>query len=250
MNLEVTPIQIRLQEAVKCRSEYLEIFGYINSVSTNSSSDEMSSSDRNAQNIWKSYQTWCGSDRSTNHPSAHARYLISSNSLYMSLQTAVSKKPRYFKIRYKGTLKRERDSLSHLSTCLGGRRRGNDCAWRERQSSVALFEPLRIHRSNELLSLFLVIPATKRPEYDPDGIAYDPSFEASKSSMMMTATTSTVVMSTTIVMPTLDDSPTRPVNGTAAKRPFRKGSRSIHLPLPFNPDFLFLQKFSSVSSLV
>jgi hypothetical protein len=101
MYIELAPIQMRLQEAMKCRSEYLEIFGYLNSIATNVSSDD-AVSDKNSKNMWKSYHTWCGADRSTNHPSTHARYLISSNSLYLSLQTAVSKKPRYFKIRYKG----------------------------------------------------------------------------------------------------------------------------------------------------
>ncbi len=97
MYIELAPIHIRLQEASKCRSEYLEIFGYLNSISNNTISEKTSNT------IWKSYHTWCGSERSTNNPSPNTRYLISSNSLYMSLQTAVSKKPRYFKIRYKGT---------------------------------------------------------------------------------------------------------------------------------------------------
>jgi hypothetical protein len=102
MYIELAPIQLRLQEAVKCRSEYLEVFGYLNAASPNVSTIDDGHSDRNGKNIWKSYYTWCGADRSTNHPSPTARYLISSNSLYMSLQTAVSKKPRQFKIRYKG----------------------------------------------------------------------------------------------------------------------------------------------------
>jgi len=96
MYIELAPIHIRLQEAIKCRSEYLEIFGYLNSVSNNTRSE------KNSNTIWKSYHTWCGSEGSANNPSPNTRYLISSNSLYMSLQTAVSKKPRYFKIRYKG----------------------------------------------------------------------------------------------------------------------------------------------------
>lgn len=100
MYIELTPIQIRLQDAVKCRSEYLEIFGYINGLTNNSSSHLTSSKDSKA--IWKSYHTWCGPERSTNGPAANSRYLISSNLLYMSLQTGVSKKPRFFKIRYKG----------------------------------------------------------------------------------------------------------------------------------------------------
>ena len=101
MYIELTPVQLRLQEAMKCRSEYIEIFGYINSISSNTSSDGIQS-DKTSRDVWKSYHTWCGADRSTNHPSANSRYLISSNSLYMSLQTGFSKKPRYFKLRYKG----------------------------------------------------------------------------------------------------------------------------------------------------
>ncbi|CAF2808394.1 unnamed protein product [Rotaria sp. Silwood2] len=100
MYIELAPIQIRLHEAIKCRSEYLEIFGYINSQSNNSFPDDMVSN-KNSKNIWKSYYTWCGAGHSTNNQLPNARYLISSNSLYMSLQTSVSKKARYFKIRYK-----------------------------------------------------------------------------------------------------------------------------------------------------
>jgi hypothetical protein len=95
MYIELSPIEIHLQEAIKCRSEYIEIFGY------NSLSDD-NNLDKNTDNKWKAYHTWCGADRSLNNPIPNARYLIPSNSLHMSLQTAVSKKPRYFKIRYKG----------------------------------------------------------------------------------------------------------------------------------------------------
>jgi hypothetical protein len=100
-NIELAPIQIRLQEAMKCRSEYLEVLGYLNSPSNNPSSDD-TVSDRSTKNNWKLYHTWCGADRSANNPPVNTRYLISSNLLYMSLQTAVSKRPRHFKIRYKG----------------------------------------------------------------------------------------------------------------------------------------------------
>ena len=88
MYIELSPIQIQLQDAYKCRAEYLEIFGY-------------DSSDPKDNNIWKAYHTWCGTDRSSNSPLPNARYLIASNSLYMSLQTTVSRKSRHFKIRYK-----------------------------------------------------------------------------------------------------------------------------------------------------
>lgn len=91
MYIELSAIQVQLQEAITCRSEYLEIFGY-------DSSDQRTT---NENNIWKSYYTWCGTSRSLNNPLANARYLITSNSLYIALQTAVSKKPRHFKIRYK-----------------------------------------------------------------------------------------------------------------------------------------------------
>lgn len=101
MYIELAPIHIRLQDAIKCRSEYLEIFGYLNALTNNSIYDD-AAPNRDSKAIWKSYHTWCGAERSTNNPSSNSRYLISSNSLYMSLQTAVSKKPRYFKIRYKG----------------------------------------------------------------------------------------------------------------------------------------------------
>jgi hypothetical protein len=90
MFIEVSPIQVHLQDAVKCRSEYLDIFGY-----------DSAPNEKNTNTIWKSYQTWCGTDQSSNHPITRARYLIASNSLYMSLHTSTSKKPRYFKIRYK-----------------------------------------------------------------------------------------------------------------------------------------------------
>ena len=93
MYVELYPIQIHLQEAIKCRGEYIEIFGY------DSSSDKSNS---HSHNRWREYYTWCGADHSRHNPLPNARYLVSSNSLYISLQTAVSKKPRYFKIRYKG----------------------------------------------------------------------------------------------------------------------------------------------------
>ncbi|CAF4281715.1 unnamed protein product [Rotaria sp. Silwood2] len=92
MYIELSPIQIQLQEAIKCRGEYIEIFGYDPSFNENNV-------DKN--NNWKEYHTWCGADRSINNPLPYARYLISSNSLYMSLQTTISRDARYFKIRYR-----------------------------------------------------------------------------------------------------------------------------------------------------
>lgn len=99
MYIELSTIQVQLQEAITCRAEYLEIFGY-------DSSDQRTT---NENNIWKSYYTWCGTSRSLNNPLVNARYLITSNSLYIALQTAVSKKPRYFKIRYKSTCEKENE---------------------------------------------------------------------------------------------------------------------------------------------
>ena len=57
MFIEVSPIQVQLQDAVKCRSEYLDIFGY-----------DSAPNEKNTNTIWKSYQTWCGTDQSSNHP--------------------------------------------------------------------------------------------------------------------------------------------------------------------------------------
>lgn len=106
MYIELTPIQVRLQDTNKCRSEYLEIFGYINGLNGNSSSNSVLNKD--SKEIWKSYHLWCGPERSTNGPSPHSRYLISSSLLYMSLHTGASRKPRFFKIRYKGTTNRSK----------------------------------------------------------------------------------------------------------------------------------------------
>jgi len=92
MFIELSPIQINLQDAYKCRADSIEIFGYDSPDPNNNN---------NTNNIWKSKHLWCGTDRSSNSPLTNARYLIASNSLYISLQTGVSKKPRYFKIRYK-----------------------------------------------------------------------------------------------------------------------------------------------------
>lgn len=104
MYIELVPIQLRLVDAMKCRSEYLEIFGYLNSFASNSSEDE-TRSDRTNKQEWKSCHVWCGTDRSTNQPASNPRYLIKSNSVYISLQSATSKKHRSFKLRYKGKQK-------------------------------------------------------------------------------------------------------------------------------------------------
>lgn len=92
MFIELSPIQIQLQDAFRCRSEYIEIFGY------DPSTDKP---DQNDNHFWKSYHLWCGNQRSIQGPQSNARYLIASNSIYISLQTTISKRSRYFKIRYK-----------------------------------------------------------------------------------------------------------------------------------------------------
>ncbi|CAF2181410.1 unnamed protein product [Rotaria magnacalcarata] len=92
MYIEISPIQVHLQEAIKCRGEYIEILGY------NHATDH---SNIGKSDNWKEYHTWCGIDHSANNPSPSARYLIPSNLLYLSLQTTNSRQPRYFKIRYK-----------------------------------------------------------------------------------------------------------------------------------------------------
>lgn len=94
MFIELTPIEVHLQETLKCRSDYLEILGY------DSMSDETNSG-RIPTTNWKWFHTWCGSEPSSNHPFPHARYLITSNLVYISLHTVASKKTRFFKIRYK-----------------------------------------------------------------------------------------------------------------------------------------------------
>lgn len=104
MYIELSVIQIHLQEAIRCRAEYIEVFGY-------DSSDQKNT---NENNVWKSYHTWCGTTRSLNNPPPNTRYLIASNSLYMSLQTAASKKPRYFKIRYKS----KKSSINRISAMI------------------------------------------------------------------------------------------------------------------------------------
>ena len=92
MFIELSPIQIQLQDAFKCRSEYIEVFGY------DSSNEKV---DRNDNHFWKSYHLWCGNQRSIHGPLSNARYLIPANAIYISLQTTSSKRSRFFKIRYK-----------------------------------------------------------------------------------------------------------------------------------------------------
>ncbi|CAF1129590.1 unnamed protein product [Adineta steineri] len=157
MYIELSPIQIRLQETIKCRSEFIEILGY------DSSLDD-------SKNLnWKGYHTWCGADRSLNNPLPNARYLISSNSLYISLRTSISKKPRFFKIRYK------------------------------------------------------IVPATTRSQYNSDGLAIDSIGKGSIPSVI-SVQSSTTIIPTTIIIPSLNESDIRYANGTitTTKRFFRK----------------------------
>ncbi|UJR22979.1 hypothetical protein I4U23_026006 [Adineta vaga] len=159
MYIELSPIQIRLQEAIKCRTEFIEILGY------DSSYDE-TNQDKNLN--WKAYYTWCGADRSLNNPLPNSRYLIASNSLYISLKTSISKKPRYFKIRYK------------------------------------------------------IVPSIARSQYNSEGLAIDSSAKESAISSAVTIQSSTTIMPTTAIIPSLNDTDMKFINGTAAKRFFRK----------------------------
>jgi hypothetical protein len=66
-----------------------------------------------------------------------------------------------------------------------------------------------------------VVPSIARSQYDADGVAYD-SLPQSSISSAMTITTSTSILSTTIVIPTLEDNYNRTLNGTVPKQTFRK----------------------------
>ncbi|CAF1521161.1 unnamed protein product [Adineta ricciae] len=158
MYIELSPIQIRLQEAIKCRTEFIEILGY------DSSFDE-TNQDKNLN--WKAYYTWCGADRSLNNPLPNSRYLITSNSLYISMRTSISKKPRYFKIRYK------------------------------------------------------IVPSATRSQYNSDGLAIDSASKGHDSSAV-TIQSSTTSLSTTSIIPLLNDTDIKLLNGTTAKRFFKK----------------------------
>lgn len=65
----------------------------------------------------------------------------------------------------------------------------------------------------------LVVPIMARSQYDADGIAYDSIQETSARSMI----TSTTILSTTIVVPTIEDNDIKNVNGTVVKRTMKKG---------------------------
>lgn len=187
MYIELAPLQIRLQEAIKCRTEFIEILGY------DSAFDE-TSQDKNLN--WKAYYTWCGADQSLNNPSPTTRYLITSNSLYISLRTGVSKKPRHFKIRYK--------------------------------SKRPIVEEVRTHARRARLCL-LVVPVAARSQYNDDGLAIDSSGKGPGSSAVV-AQSSTTIVPTTVIIPALNETELRYGNETAARRFFRKGTEIIPSP--------------------
>ena len=180
MFIELTPIEIHLQETLKCRSDYLEIFGY-------DASSEETHSGRHRNPIWKSYQTWCGDEPSSNHPLPHARYLITSNSVYISLQTGVSRKTRLFKIRYKSMTKSRPD---------GGERR--------------------------FVISIPVVPSHVRALYNSEGIAYN-THEAGLGPRYSASVSSTPSASTTEFPSVANRTDFRSVNGTKTKSTIRKG---------------------------
>lgn len=178
MFIEISPIQVHLQEAIKCRGEYIEIFGY------NSKFDEnaIDKSDN-----WKEYHTWCGAEGSPSNPSPYSRYLVLSNSLYVSLQTSVSGYSRYFKIRYKGT-----------------------------QIMRNIFQYKRL-----FFCLLLVIPSSARSQYNSDGIPYESSVKGQKPSFIMPGTVTTPTKSQTYLLANNTDA--RNLNETSTKRNMKKG---------------------------
>lgn len=200
MFIELTPIEIHLQETLKCRSDYLEIFGY-------DSSSEETHSGRNRNPIWKSYHTWCGNEPSSNHPLPHARYLITSNSVYISLQTGVSKKTRFFKIRYKSKRKRKWE-------------------WKVFVTEIS-------HFSN------LVVPSHVRAQYNSEGIAYN-TLEQGPGPRLSASVSSTSLFAKTTNFPSLTNrTDFRNVNGTRTKSIFRKGNKNNSLiKMKFYPELI------------
>jgi hypothetical protein len=138
----------------------------------------------NENSNWKVYHVWCGADRSLNNPLPNARYLITSNSLYISLQTTISKKPRFFKIRYK--------SMKLISEYF--------------------------HYQKKIFFL-LVVPSTARSYYNSDGIIFD-SITKEHTSFELTSTT---IIPTTIIIPSMNNSDVKNLNGTIIKRTSKKG---------------------------
>jgi hypothetical protein len=72
----------------------------------------------------------------------------------------------------------------------------------------------------------LVVPANARAQYDLDGIAYDTSSGSSQSSPMAVSSPATAV-STTIVLPLVEQESMKTFNGTTTKRTFRKGNGTL-----------------------
>lgn len=67
-----------------------------------------------------------------------------------------------------------------------------------------------------------MIPSIARAHYDSDGIAYDSISDSSGVSAGV-MTTSVAMMSTTIVVPTVEANNIKNLNGTVAKRTYKKG---------------------------
>lgn len=67
-----------------------------------------------------------------------------------------------------------------------------------------------------------MVPSIARSQYDPDGIAHDAASDSSISSITP-LTTSTTILSTTIVVPAIEDNDSKNVNGTISKKPIKKG---------------------------
>ena len=82
---------------------------------------------------------------------------------------------------------------------------------------------IRIHTASISVSLSLVIPSIARAQYDSDGIAYDSISDSSAISAGI-MTTSIAMMSTTIVVPTVEANNIKNLNGTVAKRTYKKGT--------------------------
>jgi hypothetical protein len=70
--------------------------------------------------------------------------------------------------------------------------------------------------------IFLVVPSIARSQYDSDGMAQDLISESSISSVM-TIKTSAAVLSTTIIVPIIENNDTKKLNGTITKQTYKKG---------------------------
>ena len=68
----------------------------------------------------------------------------------------------------------------------------------------------------------LVVPSIARSQYNADGIAIDSSGKEHVSSLMTLQSTTAIIPTTTII-PSLNDSDVKYLNGTVPKRTFKKG---------------------------